>query len=414
MPVSVPGNPAPASPRQVQGPVRFDAGVLGHGDAGGSGGPGAVMEQPPLGFGAPAMGHLGSYGLPGLGMPPAGQGYGAGSPTPPVGGLGFGSAGWGAMLPGGGAGVPGAPGMPAPGGSPMPFAWPPLSPGSPPPPCHGGGGGTPFGGGHPAMPIGGGSPYPGGGGGGGGGPPPPGGPQGGFTPFGPLAPPPGLPMSPFGAPGLPGFPGPGGGGGGGGSPDPYISGRWAGAIRGDRKRQAPEIYWAVRGSGAASCREFMTLYYPGKRNDQEWTDLWCLAQSADVRLHQGYMMGGFPEICRLLAEDDLLESWLTRLSAQFTYLRTGEKEMLVQLQATRAPGHEDLAPAWAVTAASDRAQALFRQAGRVNRNPDQAHADDDDAGLYRRKPRRKPKGDGKGDKSKPPGGGPKSGAPAKA
>jgi hypothetical protein len=178
---------------------------------------------------------------------------------------------------------------------------------------------------------------------------------------------------------------------------------------------SPEIYWKIRSSGADSCRQYMTLYYTGSRRNQEWNDLWLAVQSTDLRLTQGHAQGGFHEVCRLLAEDDCIEMWLTRVAAQISYLRTGEVQMLTQLQAGLAPGLGDLAPDWAVSGARDSAKALYMQQGRVGHRPEQAHAGDDDgaAGSVRKRRQRGTKGDGKGAEGSKASATPKAGAAAR-
>jgi len=78
---------------------------------------------------------------------------------------------------------------------------------------------------------------------------------------------------------------------------------------------------------------------------------------------------------------------MTRLSAQITYLRTGERAMLTQLQSSRPPGSSDLAPEWAVSAARDCAKSLFQQVGRVRASgaPSAGGGNDDAAPMARRR-----------------------------
>ena len=176
-----------------------------------------------------------------------------------------------------------------------------------------------------------------------------------------------------------------------------MSGRWTSALAPTRRRQAPEIYWQLR-TAAESVRLWLTSYYTGSRTTQEWTDLWVAAESIDLTLQKAWQEAeratpgmGYQAVCYALGNDDRLESWCCRISAQITYLRTGEQEMLHQLQASRPPGSADLAPDWAVGGARDNARALFQQAGRARGGPAamRYNMDDEDAAAPRTPRRRR-------------------------
>ena len=140
----------------------------------------------------------------------------------------------------------------------------------------------------------------------------------------------------------------------------------------------------------------MTHYYRGCREGQEWIDLWDCAQSVDLTLAEAYGPGGpqgYAAVCTRLATDDRVEGWCTRISAQVTFLRTGERAMRDQLQTTKPPGSTDLAPDWAVAGARDTAKALYLQGGRIKGATSTASFGDEegDSVSRRRRPRpRKP------------------------
>ena len=161
----------------------------------------------------------------------------------------------------------------------------------------------------------------------------------------------------------------------------------------------------MRGS-AGSCRQWLTAFYGGDRANQEWCDLWQAMESTDLTLEEAYQLGGYPAVCFALDHDDRLESWLTRVAAQITFLRTGERAMLVGLQSSKPPGYADLAPAWAVSAARDTAKALYQQCGRTKGGRGGQESDDGTAGGGaaggRRPRRRRSKGGGDGGKGTPP------------
>ena len=176
-----------------------------------------------------------------------------------------------------------------------------------------------------------------------------------------------------------------------------MSGRWVSALPATRRRQAAEIYWQIR-SAAESVRLWLTAYYAGSRSSQEWTDLWVAAESIDLSLHRVWQdaenvlpNSGYLAVCHALNTDDRLEAWCCRISAQITFLRTGEKEMLHQLQASRPPGSADLAPEWAIGGARDAAKALYQQGGRVRGSGGAARSSNDDDGdsSSSRQPRRR-------------------------
>jgi len=163
------------------------------------------------------------------------------------------------------------------------------------------------------------------------------------------------------------MPGPGGGGGagggGGGAPpsaaaypqgqDPYVSGRTTAILAPGHKRMASEVYWQIRQSGAQGVREYLTSYYLGPKHGQEWRDIWAAAQHVDVSLQRTYVTGGFAAVQWALNNDDLLEVSLSRIAAQWAFLRTQDRSLLISLQAGKPPGEDDLAPSWSTQAARD-------------------------------------------------------------
>ena len=203
-----------------------------------------------------------------------------------------------------------------------------------------------------------------------------------------------------------------------------MSGRWTSTLGPNYRRQAAEIYWKIR-SQAEDVRRWLTAYYRGRKDDQEWRDLWLTAESADTSLQEVYERGfrgypaGYGAVCAALDADDRVEGWLTRISAAVTYSLTGERSMLDSLQASKAPGATDLAPGWAVGAARDTAQAEFKQLGRLEMQKGQglptsgAGRGEDSGGDGSRRPRRRRaagKSEASGPGGQPPK--PKAGQPA--
>ena len=146
-------------------------------------------------------------------------------------------------------------------------------------------------------------------------------------------------------------------------------------------------------------RQWLTAYYAGDKRTQEWKDLWVAGESIDLTLEQIHVVGGYAGVCAALESDDRLEAWLTRISAQVTYLLTGEKAMLDQLQSSQPPGAQDLAPSWAISAARDSAKALYQQQGRMSgrRTPGDGGGGGGQEGSGRRARRRRGAGGGVGD-----------------
>ena len=77
---------------------------------------------------------------------------------------------------------------------------------------------------------------------------------------------------------------------------------------------APETYWSIR-SMAPSVRQYLTLFYRGPKNTQEWNDMWVIGQSIDTTLeaHQAHGYGG---VTHCLDTDDRMERWLSRIGAE--------------------------------------------------------------------------------------------------
>ena len=256
-----------------------------------------------------------------------------------------------------------------------PYSQPPAGPGYP-----GGGGGGPPGGpgnnpfpgspagggaGGPLGPFGGPPPWPGHGGGGfpppgGGGGPPPGGngPHGaqyGFPPGGPSG-----PQGPGAGPS-----GPPGGPPGGWGQDPYLHGGWGSSIPSQRKRIAHDTYWEIRRQ-ATSVRNYMSSHYPGSRGDQQFHDLWALAELTDIRVDAEYQAGGVPRLNGALQNDDSLEHMLSRIGGQVAYIRTGDRRVFDALSTSKPPGQSDIVPEWALSEARDHSKQLFNEELRVS------------------------------------------------
>ena len=194
-------------------------------------------------------------------------------------------------------------------------------------------------------------------------------------------------------------PGPGGAGGGGGGspgpggPDPYASGRWTNVLMPGQKRMGWEVYWRLR-TGADGARSWLTSYYPGKKNNQYWLDLWTVATSIDVCLEKAHQQGGYPAVCHALQSDDMLEIYLTRIASEMDWQQHGEQATMRDLQAGKAPGLSSLAPDWANENARANAREIARQDARVRNQPLRGQDDDDEDPVPGRRRRRRNNGNG--------------------
>ena len=132
---------------------------------------------------------------------------------------------------------------------------------------------------------------------------------------------------------------------------------------------APEVCWQLR-SSAPSCRAWMSLYYEGARNDQQWIDVWGLSGSVDLTLlhiynsHQPDHSKGLQAMHDALLTDDRLEDWLSKLAEALVRQWSGEMAMLDSMPTAQPPGAVLLAPAEAVADAVDAVEVLAQQRGR--------------------------------------------------
>ncbi|CAK0846110.1 unnamed protein product [Prorocentrum cordatum] len=131
--------------------------------------------------------------------------------------------------------------------------------------------------------------------------------------------------------------------------------RWNLSLPPDLRRAAPEIYRTMRGAGAASARDWLSLEVTGQRHTAVWTDLWTAATNVD------YLLGGCrtqSELLTRLASDDALELHLRRLASYVYEMRTKDKVGAAAMLAVRPPGSAaDLAPTWLVTEATTHSKA---------------------------------------------------------
>ena len=181
--------------------------------------------------------------------------------------------------------------------------------------------------------------------------------------------------------------------GGGGGADPYASGRWVDTLPPGYKRIAPETYWSIR-SMAPSVRQYLTLFYRGPKNTQEWNDMWNIAQSVDGTLEIAYRHHGYPGVTNALDTDDRLEHWFSRKGAEVAFDLTGDASMKRELQSSLAPGNSHIIPGWVVAVARDVTKQLYLQQGRISGSLPPAVQDQDDGqqqGGRRRRRAPKPK-----------------------
>jgi len=139
-------------------------------------------------------------------------------------------------------------------------------------------------------------------------------------------------------------------------------------------------------------REWLSLYYKGRRSGQSWTDLWGVAESIDLTLEMAHRQGGFGAVVNALGADDRLEHWLRRLGSEVSYQVTGSEELRQQLQSSHAPGEGHAIPDWAISAARDTTKAIFQEKGRSRFS---GGVSSDDERAPRRRPRKRP-GRGRG------------------
>ena len=204
------------------------------------------------------------------------------------------------------------------------------------------------------------------------------------------------------------MPGGGGGGppagGGGGDPgwgqDPYLHGGWGSSLAPDRRRIAPETYWAIRRS-SQNCRAYFSAHYTGSRRGRSWQDLWLTCEMVDLEVDKAYTASGLEGVHFALATSDTLEHMLARLGAEIAYLQYRDEGMYQLLLTSKPPGESDILPSWALDVARDQSKALWLQAGRVAggrgaaagaRPAAGAHSGDDGedgAGRRRRRPKAK-------------------------
>ena len=160
----------------------------------------------------------------------------------------------------------------------------------------------------------------------------------------------------------------------------------------DRRRVAPETYWAIRRS-SQNVRCYMSMHYPGKK-DRTYQDLWLTAEMIDLEVDRAYQWGGLPGLQHALATSDSLEHMLSRIGAEIALHRTGDARMFADLLTSKPPGDSDILPTWALNAACDVSKALHQQASRVRGGGRRAEPDSDDepgGGGTKKRKRKKPK-----------------------
>ena len=153
-----------------------------------------------------------------------------------------------------------------------------------------------------------------------------------------------------------------------GAADPYLNGRWTQVLDPTRRKVAAEVYWRIRQS-SSSVREYLSLHWKGNRDGETWLNCWGLAENVDITLQMAHNFGGLPAVFAALAGDDRLELWLGRLGAEAALIKTGDHDMYVELNPSKAPGDAHLLPDWSVQSARDLTKSISQQAARVKARP---------------------------------------------
>jgi len=144
----------------------------------------------------------------------------------------------------------------------------------------------------------------------------------------------------------------------------------------------------------------MVVMYRGDKSGQEYKDLWNLAVSTDLTLEREYRDHGFQGVVWALNTDDRLEHWLSRLGAQVTFIRTGDRSVLNAVQSANAPGDGDLLPTWSLEAARAQNKSEFQARQRCSAGRGAAasvsdtYSGGDGAASGERRPRRRAKAGG--------------------
>ena len=146
--------------------------------------------------------------------------------------------------------------------------------------------------------------------------------------------------------------------------DPYTSSRWAGSLPASRRRVAPETYWKIR-DDCDNFRQFMAQHYKGKKEGQEYRDLYNTCVFIDTTIELAHRQGGYPGVLAALQTDDRLEVAIARIGAQVEFLRTGSRTMLRNLQAGGPPGDSSVLPDWNVQSARELEKQEFQQGQRL-------------------------------------------------
>ena len=61
--------------------------------------------------------------------------------------------------------------------------------------------------------------------------------------------------------------------------------------------------------------------------DQRFCDLWLIAETTDLALHEAFITHGVQGVINLLKTSDVLEHNLCRLAADLGFSRTGDKRI---------------------------------------------------------------------------------------
>ena len=129
-----------------------------------------------------------------------------------------------------------------------------------------------------------------------------------------------------------------------------VVGRFPNQLPTTLRRAAPEILEGLLCQGATTCQEWLIFNYPDAKADHRWTDLWNSAVTIDMELGRAASQA---ERDAMLANGDLLEVHLRRLSAYVYERRTGDKKGAVRILARAPPGsNADIGPRWLIDEAS--------------------------------------------------------------
>jgi len=126
---------------------------------------------------------------------------------------------------------------------------------------------------------------------------------------------------------------------------------------------AADTYWQIR-RGSQCTRAYIENNFAGDKGGPRYGDLWLVAESIDLLVHNAWLAGGLTGVNNALATNDALEHMLSRVGAEINYQITHDYEAYLSLLSSKPGGNTDILPTWAVTESRDRSHAMYRQKAR--------------------------------------------------